>query len=140
MTPDIDAGFQVHPDGSVLVVTSADQGTTGLLYLYRISVAQALTGAPHVSDLAPCATVTVPNNRGTSTLGVTADVSMASDPVSPGSGDATVLLSFLAGGGNDVLSSTLLVQGTLAISAPAGSPACDVIGLGNREAPDQLAF
>src|SRR4029077_6444314 len=40
MTPDVDDVFQVHPDGSVLVVSSADRGPTGLLRLYKISIDQ----------------------------------------------------------------------------------------------------
>jgi hypothetical protein len=140
MTPDIDDLFGVHPDGSVLVVSSADQGPTGLIRVYKISVDQAVTGAPHLTDLTPCATVTVPNNRGASSLRVTTFISFAVDPVSFGSGDATVLLSFLAGGGSDVLSSSLRVRGTVAISSPAGSPTCQVLGLVNLEPLDLLTF
>ncbi len=140
MTPDVDDLFAVHPDGSVLVVTSADQGGSGLLRLYKISVDQAINGAPHLSDLAPCATVEVPNNRGQSPLRVTTFISFAVDPVAPGSGDATVLLSFLSGGGSDVLSPSLRVRGTAAISSPAGSPTCSVTGLVNLEPIDQLTF
>jgi PKD repeat protein len=140
MTPDVDDIFAVHPDGSVLVVTSADQGGSGLLRLYKISVDQAINGAPHLSDLAPCATVEVPNNRGASSLRVTTFISFAVDPVAPGSGDATVLLSLLSGGGSDVLSPSLRVRGTVAISSPAGSPTCSVIGLVNLEPIDQLTF
>ncbi len=140
MTPDVDDVFQVHPDGSVLAVTSDDQGPTGLLRLYKISVDQAINGAPHLSDLTPCATVTVPNNRGASTLRVTTFISFAVDPVSPGAGDATVLLSFLAGGGSGVLSPSLRVTGTVAISSPAGSPSCNVLGVVNLEPLDQLTF
>ncbi len=85
MTPDIDNNFQVHPDGSVLVATSADSGPTGLLRLYKISVDQAVTGAPHLSDLTPCATVTVPNNRGANPNPVTFLISFAANPVVAGS-------------------------------------------------------
>ncbi len=140
MTPDVDDIFQVHPDGSVLAVTSADQGPSGLLRLYKISVDQAINGAPHLSDITPCATLEVPNNRGASALRVTTFISFASGPVAPGSGDATVLLSFLSGGGSDALSPTLRVRGTVAISSPAGSPTCNVIGLVNLDPLDQLTF
>src|SRR5437867_1827721 len=85
MTPDIDDNFQVHPDGTVLVATSGDTGPTGLLRLYKISVDQAIHGAPHVSDLMPCATVEVPNNRGSNPNRVTAVISFAANPVAPGS-------------------------------------------------------
>ncbi|HYR95844.1 MAG TPA: PKD domain-containing protein, partial [Candidatus Binatus sp.] len=64
MTPDIDDVFQVHPDGSVLVVTATDQGPTGLLRLYKVSPGVAINGAPHLDELTPCATIEVPNNRG----------------------------------------------------------------------------
>ena len=141
MTPDVDPDtFAVHPDGSVLVATSADRGPSGLVLLYKISVDQAINGAPHLSDLTPCATVTVPNNNDGSTQRVTTYISFAVDPVAPGSGDATVLLSFLSGGGSDVLSPSLRVRGTAAISSPAGSPTCSVIGLVNLEPLDQLTF
>jgi len=140
MTPGIDEVFQVHPDGSVLLVTAADQGPSGLLRLYKISVDQALNGAPHLGDLTPCATVEVPNNRGSNPGRVTAFISFAADPVAPGAGDATVLLSFFSRGGSDALSSTLRVRGTVAISSPAGSPTCTVSGLVNLEALDQLTF
>jgi len=140
MMPAIDDVFQVHPDGSVLLVTAADQGPSGLLRLYKISVDQALNGAPHLGDLTPCATVEVPNNRGSNPGRVTTFISFAADPVAPGAGDATVLLSFVSGGGSDALSSTLRVRGTVAISSPAGSPTCTVSGLVNLEALDQLTF
>ena len=140
MTPDEPDAFQVHPDGSVLVATSGDTGSTGLLRLYKISVDQAIHGAPHVSDLTPCATVEVPNNRGSNPNRVTALISFAAGPVAPGSGDATVLLSFFSGGGGDALPSSLRVRGTVAVTSPAGSAACNVIGLVNLEPDDQLTF
>jgi len=140
MTPDIDDNFQVHPDGSVLVATSGDSGATGLLRLYKISVAQAINGAPHLSDLTPCATIEVPNNRGSNPNRVTALISFAAGPVAPGSGDATVLLSFFSDGGSDALPSSLRVRGTVAVTSPAGSAACNVIGLVNLEPDDQLTF
>jgi len=140
MTPDIDDNFQVHPDGSVLVATYTDTGPTGLLRLYKLAVVQAIHGAPHLRDLTPCATVEVPNNRGSNRNRVTAVISFAADPVAPGSGDATVLLSFFSGGGGDALPSSLRVRGTVAISSPAGSPTCNVIGLVNLEPDDLLMF
>src|SRR3989475_10973851 len=78
---EIDDNFQVHPDGSVLVATSGDTGPPGLLRLYKISVDQAIHGAPHVSDVTPSATVEVPNNRGSNPNRVTAVISFAADPV-----------------------------------------------------------
>jgi hypothetical protein len=140
MTPDETDTFQVHPDGSVLLGTSDDQGPAGLLKLYKISVDQAIHGAPHLKDLTPCATVEVPNNRGSTTNRLTFLVSSAADPVASGSGDATVLLSFLSGNAGGALSASLRVRGTVAVSSPAGSPTCSVIGLVTLEPLDQLAF
>src|SRR5438093_7059306 len=131
MTPDIDDNFQVHPDGSVLVPTSGDTGPTGLLRRYKISIDQAIHGAPHVSDLMPCAAVEVPNNRGANPNRVTAVISFAADPVAPGSGDATVLLSFFSGGCCDALPSSLRVRCTGAVASPAGPPTSHVLGLLN---------
>jgi PKD repeat protein len=147
MTPDIDDIFQVHPDGSVLVVARADQGPTGTLRLYKIAPEQAVNGAPHLSDLTPCATITVPNNRGAQRGALTSFVSFAVDPVAPGSFDATVLLSFFTGGGGSPgpgltapLGADLHAAGTFAIASPGGSNDCQVIGLVNLEPLDQLAF
>jgi hypothetical protein len=147
MTPDIDDVFQVHPDGSVLVVTRTDAGPTGTLRLYKISPEQAANGAPHLSDLTPCATIMVPNNRGAQTGALTTFVSFAADPVASGSFDATVLLSFFTGGGGSPapglaapLASTLHAAGTFAIASPGGSNDCQVIGLVNLEPLDQLTF
>jgi len=141
MTPDIDDVFQVHPDGSVLIITTADRGPTGLLQLYKIPPEQAATGAPHLRDLTPCTTIAIPNNAAPgSTSRFTTFVSYAVDPVAPGSADATVLVSFFAGGGSGVLPRNLLVQGTYAISSPAGSNTCTPIGLVNLEPLDQMVF
>jgi PKD repeat protein len=148
MTPDVDDVFAVHPDGSVLaVVRGNDKGPTGTLLLYKISPDQAVNGAPHLTDLTPCATITVPSNRGNQVGALTTFVSFAVDPASKGSFDGTVLLSFFTGGGGipgpglaAPLPSTLHVQGTYAISSPAGSNECQVIGLVNLLPLDQLAF
>jgi hypothetical protein len=146
MTPDVDDVFGVHADGSVLVVTSADQGTTGLIRLYKISPTLASAGAPHLNELTPCATIEVPNNRGPGAPArVTTFVSFAVGPASAGSLDATVLVSFfsnigISSGMNALLQAPLRVQGMYAISAPAGSDTCTVLGLVNLEPLDQLTF
>src|SRR5262249_43535739 len=146
ITPDVDDVFQVHPDGSVLAVTRDDQGPTGTLRLYKIAPEQAQNGAPHLADLTPCATIDVPNNRGGQRGALTTFISFAVAPVSRGSFDATVLLSFFTAGGGvpapgraAPLGPNLHVEGTYAISSPAGSTACEVIGLVNLEPLDQLA-
>jgi len=140
MTPDIDDIFQVHPDGSVIVVTSTDSGPSGLVRLYKISPDQAVNGAPKLADLSPCATIEVPNNRGPSTSRLTTYISFAAGPTAPGSGDATILVSLFSGGGTGVLPQALKTQGTFAVSSPAGTSSCNVIGLVNLEPLDQLAF
>lgn len=141
MTPDVDDFFQVHPDGSVIVVTARDEGTSGLVRVYKISTDQAVNGAPLIRDLIPCATITVPNNRSsTSGGGRTSLASFAVDRVHPATFDATVLVSFFTSGGNAALASNLLARGTVAVFSPAGSNSCSVQGLVNLEAVDQLTF
>jgi hypothetical protein len=147
MTPDIDDVFQVHPDGSVLVAVQEDHGATGILKLYKISPAQAAHGAPHLADLAPCATIDVPSNRGVQSGPLTIILSFAVDPVQRGSFDATVLVSFFTTGGGTPgpgraapLAPVLQARGTYAISSPAGSSTCQVVGLVDLEALSQLAF
>ena len=49
-------------------------------------------------------------------------------------------ISFISGGGSEALSPSLRVRGTAAISSPAGSPNCSVLGLVNLEPVDQLTF
>ena len=141
MTPDVDDIFQVHPDGSALVVTRADQGPRGILRIYKISPDQALNGAPRLSDLTPCATIHVPNNRREGTTGgLTTFISFASTPDTPGSFNATILMSFFSNGGSGIVPQPLKPQGTFAISSPGASNTCNVIGLVNLEPLDQLAF
>jgi hypothetical protein len=141
MSPDITDFFQVHPDGGIVYVTANDVGTTGSIKLYRISPEQAVHGAPRLSDLAPCAIYQVPNNRwlnrGQTLLGTS---SFAVDRAAPASLDAIVLVSFVTTGGFPDVPRNLLVQGTLAIAAPAGSNACSVLGFQNLEFLDPLTF
>ena len=141
MTPDVDDAFGVHPDGSIVVVTSTDQGPNGLLSVYKISPHQAVNGAPHLSDLTPCATIEVPNDHvGLGTVRLTGVVSFAVDAAAPGSADGTLVVSFFSAGGGTALPSRLQVRGTLAIASPAGTNTCNVIGLTNLEALDQMTF
>jgi hypothetical protein len=106
----------------------------------------AVTGAPHLNELTPCATVEVPNNRGPSSPSrLTTFVSFATDSVSPGALDATILVSFFSNvgttsGAHPLLPASLRVQGTYAISSPAGLDTCSVVGLVNLEPLDQLTF
>jgi hypothetical protein len=142
ITPDADPSiFRVHPDGSVVIVTAQDQGPTGLLRVYKISADQAAHGAPHLSDVTACATVAIPNNLGgAGSSHLTAYVSLAVIPPTPGSSDSTIFVSFSGSGGGRALSSSLRAQGTLAISSPGGTDVCSVLGLVNLEPHDQLTF
>jgi PKD repeat protein len=141
ITPDIDDIFQLHPDGSVIVVTASDQGTSGLIRVYKLSPDQAVNGALRLRDLTPCATVQVPNNRSTenSNQRLTFLFSYAVAPSAPGSFDGTILVSFSTPPGA-ALPAALRAQGTVAISSPAGMAACSVMGFINLEALDQLSF
>jgi hypothetical protein len=141
ITPDIDDIFQVHPDGSVIVVTAADQGTSGLIRVYKLSPDQAVNGALRLAELTPCTTVQVPNNRstGNSNQRLTFLLSFAVGPSAPGSFDGTILVSFFSPPGA-ALPAPLRAQGTVAISSPAGVAGCSVLGFVNLEALDQLTF
>jgi hypothetical protein len=142
MTPDINDFFQVHPDGSVLYVAALpNTGTRTVINLYKITQEQAFQGAPLLSEIAPCATFDVANNGGRTFV----FNSFAAERAAPGSNDAVVLASFrtTAGGtsGPDaILAPSLVVQGTVAFSSPAGGVPCSVIGLENLELLDQASF
>jgi PKD repeat protein len=142
MTPDINDFFQVHPDGSVLYVAALpNTGARTVINLYKITQEQAFQGAPLLSELAPCATFDVANNGGRTFV----FNSFAADRTAPGSSDAVVIASFrtTAGGtsGADaILSPSLVVQGTVAFSSPAGAAPCSVSGLQNLELLDQASF
>ena len=141
MTPDIDDVIQVHPDGSVVFVTATDQGTTAFLRIYKLSPDQAAHGAQLVRDLTPCATIEVPNNNPPGANNrVTGISSFAVDHGTPGSFDATVLVSFFGGGGGSVVGQSLLPRGTFAVASPGGSNTCTLLGLVNLDLFDQMTF
>lgn len=142
ISPDIDDFFQVHPDGSIVYVTANDSGTSGVIKVYKIFPEQAQQGAPRLSDLTPCATFTLPNNLVPAPIQPrgTAIDSFAADRAAPGSFDAVVLVSFVATGGGNALSSSLGIRGTVAFSSPAGSSTCTPLGIVNLELLDQLTF
>jgi hypothetical protein len=138
---DFDDAFQVHPDGSLVIVTSRDEGLTGLIQVFRMTPEQALNGAPRLSDLTPCATIKVANNRDSSgpAQGATFVLSYAAGRATPGSLDATVLASFVTPAG-PALSTELRNRGTFAVAAPAGTTQCTVLGLISLDQFDQLSF
>src|SRR5207249_7391704 len=61
ISPDIIDYFQVHPDGSIVYVTTSDSISTGSLNIYKISPDQAVAGVQRLAELTPCV-VQVPNN------------------------------------------------------------------------------
>ena len=144
ITPDWDDFFNLHPDGSVILVTITNKGSTGLLQVYKISPEQALNGAPLLADLTPCVTVPLPNNRAPGTSNGVGLVGFAVDRVSGGSFDATILANFFSGGAitgpASALNPVLGIRGTIAISSPAASNVCTSLGLVNLELLDSLTF
>ncbi|MFN8543955.1 MAG: PKD domain-containing protein [Candidatus Binatia bacterium] len=127
ISPDIRDYFQVHPDGSLLYLTIANTGETAVLSLYKIAPEQAVHGAVRLEDISPCATFSVPTNGGY----VTMDPDGGSFAVAPVAGgfDATVVATFIDRGGALATQPKLNVKGTIAVSVPAGSNACSVLGL-----------
>jgi len=147
ITPDVTDVFQLHPDGDVVTVVTKNTGTTGLLGVYRISPQQAATGAVHLADLTPCATLRLPNNRGPDNLGqlsLAGDHPFALGPATPGSLDSTLLVAFVANGavsGNPAaLAVPLRVQGVAAFSLPAGTASCSTLGVIALDLIDGLTF
>jgi hypothetical protein len=138
--------FQVHPDGGLLLATARDLGPTGIISLYKVFPEQAARGPLLLSELTPCATYQVPNNRNllaeTRPRRPTIIVSLAADRGSTAL-DSTVLVSFLSveePSGNPALSSRLRPQGTIAFSSPPRSPTCTALGLVNLDILDMLTF
>jgi hypothetical protein len=135
-SPDITDTFQMHPDGTVMFAAGTDSGSTGLVNLYRITPDEVQHGSLPFSALVPCASFAVPNN-----LGRTVVIGFGSDRQAVGSETATALVSFVASAPNlnSVESSTLLVKGTVAFTAPPNDTSCSIAGLVNLEQLE-LAF
>jgi hypothetical protein len=143
ISPDVTEYFQLHPDGAVMVAVASDQGSSGLLRVYKIFPEQARHGAVRLSDLAPCApAVRIPNNRGSGRTGTVINFPFAVGRAASGGNDAVVLVNFItAGGGRDaVLSATLRIQGTAAFVSPGGSPTCTFLGFINLDFLEYLTF
>jgi PKD repeat protein len=136
IVPNFDDFFQVHPDGSVIVVRASDLGPTGLLRVYKISPDVAVHGAPNLDQLTPCATMEVPNNNGRTII----DTTYAVDQSAPGSFDGTILVSFAIFGGQQVVSTELVIRATAVFTALAGSASCNALGFVNLELLDDVSF
>ena len=150
ITPDVNGSFQIHPDGSLIIVTATDNGTRGSLNLYKVFPEQAADGAVRLADLSPCATFPLPNNRAlgnTTRTTFIGEHSYAIGRTAPGSLDGTVLVSFFTTGGiltsqgqPRLLPIPLRVQGVVAFNVPAGAPTCGAPQLINLDLVDQLSF
>jgi hypothetical protein len=132
--------FAIHPDGSLVVVSAEDQGSRGLVHVYKLGADQAATGTPLLSDLRPCATVSIPNDAGSGKPPATFVTAVAVDPAAPGSSDGTILVGVATGGGMGVVPDLLAPQATVAIASPAGTDTCTVAGIVAVDALGQLVF
>lgn len=107
----------------------------------------------HLNDLAPCATVKVPNNRGQSSTQANRTLTVIDYPfavgrAASGGDDGVILVSFVTTGGTNretpdsepLLASLLRIQGTAAFQSPAGSSTCSFLGFINVDLLDQLTF
>jgi PKD repeat protein len=149
ITPDATDTFQVHPDGSVVVVTGSDPdgGSTGLLRVFKIAPGQAVHGAVRLNDANACAVLPVRNNTTAGRSGRTLVVAYAAGRAAPGSNDGVVLVNFVTTGGTSggtggtaPLTSTLRIQATAAFAAPAGASTCRFLGFIGVDVLDQLTF
>ena len=143
ITPDFNELFQLHPDGSIVIATATDQGSVGVIRIYKIAPEQAVNGAVRLGTTAPCATLSVPNNGGRTVINYPTALGRAAT----GGSDATLVVSFLTTGGTSdrtgrapVLSSKLRFQGTAAFSVPAGGTICPSLGILNLDLMELLTF
>lgn len=141
MVPDFFGNFEVHPDGSVVFLETIDRGTTGLIRVFKVSVAQAQQGALKMSELTPCVTVEMPNGGGRTAVGELAVGRARTD-----SDDATIVVTFYTVFPTDspppVSNPRALPRGTVAISSPEHTSSCSILGLLNLEllTRDQMTF
>jgi hypothetical protein len=143
ITPDFNELFQLHPDGSVVITTATDQGSVGIIRVYKIPPEQAVNGAVRLGTTAPCATLSVPNNGGRTVINYPTALGRSNG----GEGDATLIVSFLTTGGTSdragrtpVLPTKLRFQGTAAFSVPAGANVCPSLGILNLDLMELLTF
>ena len=144
ITPDFNELFQLHPDGSVVVTTATDQGSVGVIRVYKIAPEQAVNGAVRLSTTTPCATLSVPNNGGRTVINYPTALGRSAGGAD---GDATLIVSFLTTGGTSdrtgrtpVLPTKLRFQGTAAFSVPAGGNLCPSLGILNLDLMELLTF
>lgn len=138
-SPDVHDGFDLHPDGSVVVVAARDRGTTGTIDLYRLTAAQVEHGALPLAALTPCASFPVPNNTTAAAPTTTIATSLTVAPATLAGRDATALVTFRVRATlplSDVLPPFGEVRGTVAFSLPADATACSVSGLVSLQALD----
>lgn len=128
----------VHPDGAMMFAAADATGTRSTIALYKVSESRVGGGPRSLASLAPCATVSVPNNDGRAFVyGIAVGASAADPDV------AIALVSFLVtpGGLADVADERLAVRGTAAFTVPAGgADTCSALGLVNLDALEQLSF
>jgi hypothetical protein len=125
----------LHPDGAVLYAAAADSGNVGFLNVYKVTADQVATGPLPLSAVAPCASITVPNNGGRTVLGNLAAGPNADDPSA-----ASIYVGFAVSGGDAVLPAALAVTGTALVTSPGGSAACAAIGVIDLRPLDQLSY
>ena len=142
ITPDFNELFQLHPDGSVVITRASDQGSVGVISVYKIAPEQAVNGAVRLSTATPCATFSVPNNGGRTVINFPTALGRATTE-----GDATLIVSFLTTGGTSdrtgrtpVLPTKLRFQGTAAFSVPATGSVCPPLGIINLDLMELLTF
>jgi hypothetical protein len=143
ITPDFNELFQLHPDGSVVITTASDQGSVGVIRVYKIAPEQAVNGAVRLSTATPCATLSVPNNGGRTVINYPTALGRSGGA----EGDATLIVSFLTTGGTSdrtgrtpVLPQKLRFQGTAAFSVPASGTVCPPLGIINLDLMELLTF
>ncbi len=131
-SPDVHDRFQVHPDGSVVFAVAHDRGATGTIDLYRLTGDQVEHGALPLATLAPCASISVPNDTTAAAPASTAVTSIVLGPSALATGDATALVTFTSHAltlAVDVLPPFGDVRGTAAFSLPPGTTTCSALGL-----------
>lgn len=138
-TPDVHDGFQVAPDGSVVLAIAHDHGAAATIDLYRMTEAQVEHGALPVADLTPCASVTVPNDTTDAAPSHTSATSLVLGPSAADASATIALVTFKAlpsPAAVDVLPPFGDVRGTVAFALPNATATCTAQGLVTLSAPE----